>query len=109
LLTGYSLNGYGFTSCGYITGNLGTTERFDDVANTHTARTDATARYELAGYSLNGYGFTSCGYTTADVGTTERFDDVANTHTTRADATARHLLTGYSLNEYFVDYVTFEA
>ena len=30
--------GYGFTSCGYITAVVGTTERFDDVANTHTAR-----------------------------------------------------------------------
>ena len=47
--------GYGFTSCGYTTANVGTTERFDDVANTHTARADATARYGLAGYSLNEY------------------------------------------------------
>jgi len=47
--------GYGFTSCGYTTANVGTTERFDDVANTQTARADATARYYLAGYSLNEY------------------------------------------------------
>ena len=102
--------GYGFTSCGEVAGggNLGTTERFDDVANTHTARTAATARQYLAGYSLNGYGFTSCGYDgEANVGTTERFDDVANTHTARADATARSGLAGYSLNEYFINYITF--
>ena len=92
--------GYGFTSCGYTTAGVGTTERFDDVANTHTARTDAAARYDVSGYSLNGYGFTSCGYTTAGVGTTERFDDVANTHTARTDATARYDVAGYSLNGY---------
>ena len=34
--------GFGFTSCGYTTAAIGTTERFDDVANTHTARTAAT-------------------------------------------------------------------
>ena len=99
--------GYGFTSCGYDNvGIVGTTQRFDDVANTHTARANATARAYLAGYSLNGYGFTSCGYTTASVGTTQRFDDVANTHTARTSATARISLTGYSLNEYFIDYIT---
>ena len=47
--------GYGFTSCGDTGSNVGTTERFDDVANTHTARTAATARDYLAGYSLNEY------------------------------------------------------
>ena len=47
--------GYGFTSCGYTTANAGITERFDDVANTHTARAGATARYSLTGYSLNEY------------------------------------------------------
>jgi hypothetical protein len=92
--------GYGFTSCGSITGSVGTTQRFDDVANTHTARTDAASRGGLAGYSLNGYGFTSCGESGGNVGTTERFDDVANTHTARASATARYLLAGYSLNGY---------
>ena len=94
--------GYGFTSCGWEGYDIsGTTERFDDVANIHTARADATARSELAGYSLNGYGFTSCGReNVSELGTTERFDDVANIHTARADATARTDLTGYSLNGY---------
>ncbi len=95
--------GYGFTSCGYIAAVTGTTERFDDVANTHTGRTAATtARYSLAGgYSLNGYGFTSCGYIADNTGATERFDDVANTHTARTAATARRALpAGYSLNGF---------
>jgi hypothetical protein len=92
--------GYGFTSCGYTSSNVGTTERFDDVANTHTARADASARDSLTGYSLNGYGFTSCGQISGYVGTTQRFDDVANTHTARADASARRYLAGYSLNGY---------
>jgi hypothetical protein len=70
-------------------GYVGTTERFDDVANSHTGRANATARYRLAGYAFGGYGFTSCGYTGTYVGTTERFDDVANSHTGRANATAR--------------------
>ena len=99
--------GYGFTSCGVITAIVGTTQRLDDVANTHTARTAATARVWLAGYSLNGYGFTSCGYTTASTGTTERFDDVANTQTARTAATARRGLAGYATNEYFINYTTF--
>jgi hypothetical protein len=91
------MGGYGFTSCGYINGNSGTTERFDDVANSHTARANATARYGLAGYAFNGYGFTSCG---SGTGTTQRFDDVANSHTARANATARSYLTGYAFGGY---------
>ena len=101
--------GFGFTSCGWTTANVGTTERFDDVANTHTLRTAAAARNALTGYSLNGFGFTSCGHDGATVGTTERFDDVANTHTLRTAATARRFLAGYSTNEYFVNYLTFNA
>ncbi|MBT9169238.1 MAG: hypothetical protein DDT19_02592 [Syntrophomonadaceae bacterium] len=90
--------GFGFSTCGAI---VGTTERFDDVANTHTARAAATARHVLAGYSLNGFGFSTCGWTgSATVGTTERFDDVANTHTARTAAIARELLSGYSLNGF---------
>ncbi len=92
--------GYGFVSCGYAGGNSGSTQHFDDVANAHTARTNATARFAPAGYSLNGYGFTSCGYIAAITGTTERFDDVANTHTARTSATARYELAGYSLNGF---------
>jgi hypothetical protein len=84
----------------YEATNVGTTERFDDVANSHTARANATARYSLAGYAFGGYGFTSCGYTNTNVGTTERFDDVANSHTARANATARTYLAGYAFNGY---------
>jgi hypothetical protein len=94
------MNGYGFTSCGYTYTDVGTTQRFDDTANTHTARANATARVYLAGYAFNGYGFTSCGYTSTYVGTTERFDDVANSHTARANATARNYLAGYAFNGY---------
>jgi hypothetical protein len=94
------MGGYGFTSCGYTTTNVGTTQRFDDVANSHTGRANATARRELAGYAFGGYGFTSCGYTTTNVGTTERFDDTANSHTARANATARRYLTGYAFGGY---------
>jgi len=48
--------GFGFTSCGWDGTTLfGTTERFDDVANTHTARAAATARRLLTGYSTNEY------------------------------------------------------
>jgi len=99
-LSEYSLNGYGFTTCGYIAAVSAVTERFDDVANTHTARTDATARYTPAGYSLNNYGFTSCGFIAAVSGVTERFDDTANTHTARTGATARRFTNGYALNNY---------
>jgi hypothetical protein len=96
------MNGYGFTSCGYTGSNpgVGTTERFDDTANSHTSRANATARYSLAGYAFGGYGFTSCGYTSTYVGTTERFDDTANSHTTRANATARYSLAGYAFGGY---------
>jgi hypothetical protein len=73
------------------------------VANTHTARTDATARYYSQGYALNGYGFSSCGLT---VGTTERFDDITNTHTARATAVARYDLSSYDLQSYFINYIT---
>lgn len=89
--------GFGFTSCGFIAAITGTTERFDDVANTQTARTAATARRSIAGYSINGFGFTSCGFIAAETGLTERFDDVVNTHTARNAATARNSPAGYSL------------
>jgi hypothetical protein len=79
---------------------VGTTERFDDTANSHTARANATARYYLAGYAFNGYGFSTCGYTGGAVGTTERFDDIANSHTSCANATARYRLAGYAFNGY---------
>jgi hypothetical protein len=80
---------YGFSTCGYTSSNVGTTERFDDITNSHTSRADATARHSLAGYSMQvsgtWYGFGSCGHNgSAYVGTTERFDDVANSHTPRA-------------------------
>jgi hypothetical protein len=91
------MGGYGFTSCGYTGSVVGTTERFDDTANSHTARANASARYNLAGYAFNGYGFTSCG---SGTGTTQRFDDVANSHTARANATARSYLTGYAFGGY---------
>ena len=86
---------YGFSTCG--SGATGTTERFDDVANSHTARANATARSYLAGYAIGSYGFSTCGSGSGNVGTTERFDDVANTHTPRANATARSALAGYSV------------
>jgi hypothetical protein len=93
--------GYGFTIGGDTPSVVGTTERFDDVANSHTARTAATARWAPAAYSLNGYGFSSGGYVSGESGVTERFDDVANTHTGRTGlTTARHYLAGYSLNGY---------
>jgi hypothetical protein len=106
---GYGLNGFGFTSCGIIVAMTGITQRFDDVANSQTARTVATARGSGSGYSLNGFGFTTCGFIGAVTGTTERFDDVANSQTARTAATARIHLATYSINEYFVNYMTVNA
>lgn len=92
--------GYGFSSGSAAP--AGTTERFDDVANNHTGRTNlTTARAYPAGYSLNGLGFTSGGWTGAVSAVTERFDDVTNAHTGRLPLnTARGALGGYSLNGY---------
>lgn len=90
--------GFGFTSGGYIAAQTGTTQRFDDIANTHTTKTAATARFYLAGYSLNGFGFSSGGYIAAVTGITERFDDTVNTHTGRTAVVARYRLQGYTLN-----------
>lgn len=91
---------HGFTSCGATTSNLGTTERFDDTANTQTGRASATARQIFGAYAFGGYGFTSCGWNGGNVGTTERFDDTANTHTSRTSATARVGLSAYSMGGY---------
>ena len=95
--------GFGFTSGGENADIVGTTQRFDDVANTWTPRKDTTARAFLAGFSLNGFGFASCGQSSGD---TERFDDVANTWTTRTNATMREGLTGFATNEYFINFIT---
>jgi hypothetical protein len=105
-LAGFSLNGYGFTACGYNGGKTGITERFDDVANGFTSRAVGSSRCDLVGYSLMGYGVTSCGRPTTTsqsnyVGTTESFDDVSNTYnTTLLDATPRYGPAGFSLNGY---------
>ncbi len=55
MTNGYSLNGFGFTSCGAITGpaNSGITDRYDNVANTHNVRTAATARAAPGEYATN--------------------------------------------------------
>ncbi len=98
--------GYGFTTCGSTTavvgGIVGTTERFDDIANTQTARTVATPRWCLTGFSLNGFGFSSGGQIAgpANSGITERFDDVINAHINRTATTARYGLVGYTINGY---------
>jgi hypothetical protein len=95
------MQGYGFSTCGSTGSSTpAPTERFDDIANSHTDRARPTARSSLAGYAFGGYGFTSCGYTSTYVGTTERFDDTANTHTARANATAREGLAGYAFGGY---------
>jgi hypothetical protein len=53
---GISSNGYGFAICGEnSSGNVGTNERFDDTANTHTSRAAATVRRGAGGYGLNEY------------------------------------------------------
>ncbi len=89
--------GYGFTSCGYIAANTGTTERYDDVAGTQTARTSASARSSISSYSLNGFGITNV----SSGNQCERFDDVINTHTARTvPATQLQSHCGYSLNGY---------
>ncbi len=107
-LTGYTINGFGFSSCGFDGINrVGTTERYDAVADANTLRTSATARDLLAGFGMNNFGFTACGSTTGLIGgivaTTERFDDVANTQVARVNTTfATYQLTGYSLNGFGV-------
>jgi hypothetical protein len=96
------MGGYGFSTCGYTSAYVGTTERFDDTANSHTARASTTSRIGPAGYAFNGYGFSTCGYASGGSlsGITERFDDIANSHTARANATARTYLAGYAFNGY---------
>jgi len=101
-LTGFSLNGYGYTAGGETDEN--TTEKYDDVADTWTAKTDLnTSRYFLASFSLNGYGYTVGG---AHIGvfeyaTTEKYDDVANTWTNKTVLnSATDLTAGFSLNSY---------
>lgn len=110
----FSLNGFGFMNRGSSLPGpalFGTTNKFDDVANTNVGRTSSgTSRDELAGYSLNGFGFTSCGDTSgggAITGLTERLDDVANSQTTVTAATSRSRLAGFSTNEYFVNFRTY--
>lgn len=102
-LTGYTVNGFGFSSCGFDGINrVGTTERYDAVADSNTLRTSATSRDLLAGFGMNNFGFTSCGDIAGPIpiDIVDRFDDIANTQTTRASASVAHQLTGYSLNGF---------
>ena len=94
--------GYGFTTCGYQGSSLvGTTQRYDNIANGHTTRANATARQNPAGFSLGGYGFALTGYNGSYLNTNERFDDVANGYTARANALWNTTeQSGYSLGGY---------
>jgi hypothetical protein len=49
--------GFGFANNGEDGDFLGTTQRFNDVANSWQEE----RRADLTGFSLNGFGFTSCG------------------------------------------------
>jgi hypothetical protein len=105
----FGLNNFGFVFGGSSANPLDavaatTTQKFDDVSNTWTARTSLSlGRQVPTGYSLDGYGFASGGATAAGVqfGSTERFDDTANLWTARTNlTTSRSGLAGYSLNGY---------
>jgi len=105
-LGGYSLNGYGFISCGG-TGDsvaVGDTCRVDTVALAGTTRTAATARMGIGSYSMNGFGYTCCGTTdvtnvNAKVATTQKLDDNANTQSTvTSGELSRWGVSGFSIN-----------
>jgi len=92
---------YGYTAGGWVTGTgiSAITEKYDDVANTWTAKANLnTARADLAGFSQNGYGYTAGGYVAAVSAVTEKYDDVANTWTAKANLnTARNHLAGFDI------------
>jgi hypothetical protein len=95
--------GYGFTVGGSDTVNtLNTNERFDDVAQTQTARTGIVQRNKLTAYSLNGFGYVAGGENPVGtvVGSHIRFDDVTNVATLRDLITSRDGLTAYTINGY---------
>ncbi len=97
-LATFSLNGFGYTTCGNTGAIVGTTERFDEVINSQVQRTNATPTWNTTGYALNGFGFKSGG--TGAAGVNEKFDDVTNSWETRAIITDRNNLSGYGLNGY---------
>lgn len=95
--------GFGFTSGGYDGVNpVGTVERFDDVANSQTARTSTVTRNECAGFSLNGFGHVVGGENPIGsvVGAHTMLDDVLNTQVVRDIIISRSGLTAYTINGF---------
>lgn len=95
--------GYGFTVGGSDGINtLNTNERFDDVAQTQTARTGIVQRNKLTAFSLNGFGYIAGGENPigTPTGGHVRFDDVINSVTLRDLITSRYGLTAYTINGY---------
>jgi len=99
LVSGFSLDGFGYTAGGFIAAVSAVTEKYDDVANTWTAKANLnTARSGLAGFSQNGYGYIAGGFVAAVSAVTEKYDGVANVWTAKANLnTARTELSGFSL------------
>jgi hypothetical protein len=61
-LRGMHLAATGLPAAGIQAATVGTTERFDDVANSHTGRANATARYQaLRGMHLAATGLRAAG------------------------------------------------
>lgn len=96
--------GYGFTFGGYDGANVvSTTERFDDVAQTQTARNGIFPLNKSCGFSLNGFGHIAGGEVNvggAVMPVHRRFDDVANSSTGRNSISGRKGLTAYTINGY---------
>ncbi|MDP3352849.1 MAG: kelch repeat-containing protein, partial [Flavobacteriaceae bacterium] len=91
---------YGYTAGGWTPLPVATTEKYDDIADTWTAKANLnTGRLGLAGFSLNGYGYTAGGSDAiAESAVVEKYDDVANTWTAKTSMnTARPYLAGFAL------------
>lgn len=96
--------GYGFTIGGANNVScLPRRERFDDVAQTQTVRSNGLIFNKTSAFSLNGLGYQLGGENPIGgtvFGSTRRFDDILNDANVRISITARNGLATFTINGY---------
>jgi len=101
-MSGFTLNGYSYVSCGFVAAVSAVHTQYNDSANTWaTLAANPTAREGSTGTTLNGFGYVTCGFTGADSNVHTRYNDSANTWSTLAvNPTARRYPASFTLNGY---------
>lgn len=103
--SGFSLNGFGYTTGGGASAGSKVVEKYNDIANTWTPKTNLTdaVRYHTT-FAYNNFGYISGGEGT---GATYRYNDLLDTWTPRASLNiAREGLAGFEFEPIVISETT---